>query len=355
VLPATFRRPASTHISKIVMSDQYKFGPVVIASYLLMAAALLLVMGTGLLAALFAGLLVYSLVHLLTPALGKKISGHRARMIAVALLGALIVAILTAAIWGVISFLQSDAGNVQVLLQRMADIIEASREQIPPWLRDNLPQNAEAIRQLITVWLREHAAQAKLIGQQAGRTVVHLLIGMVIGAMAALYNTNSVARYRPLAAALHARVINLEHAFRRIVFAQVRIAGINAILTGIYLLVILPLAGVHLPLTKSMIAITFFAGLLPVIGNLISNTVLVVVGLSHSLYIAVASLAFLMLIHKLEYFLNAKIIGSHINAHVWELLTAMLVMEALFGVPGVIAAPVLYAYVKRELSERGLV
>jgi predicted PurR-regulated permease PerM len=337
------------------MPEPVKFGPLLIASYLLMFTALLLVMHTGLLAALFSGLLVYSLVHLLTPALGLKVSGHRARMVAVALLGAAIVALLSVAIWGLATFLQSDAGNPQVLLQRMADIIEASREQIPPWLRENLPQNAEALREVFTVWLREHAAQAKTLGQEAGRTIVHLLIGMIIGAMAALYNTNSVARYRPLAAALHARVINLEYAFRRIVFAQVRIAGINAVLTGIYLMVVLPLAGVHLPLTKSMIVITFFAGLLPVVGNLISNTVLVVVGLSHSLYIALASLLFLMLIHKLEYFLNAKIIGAHINAHVWELLTAMLLMETLFGIPGVIAAPVLYAYVKKELSDHGLV
>lgn len=92
-----------------------------------------------------------------------------------------------------------------------------------------------------------------------------------------------------------------------------------------------------------------------VIGNLISNTVLVVVGLSHSLYIAVGSLLFLIVIHKLEYFLNAKIIDSHINAKVWELLTAMLAMEALFGIPGMISAPVLYAYAKRELSEYRLV
>ena len=337
------------------MSDQIKFGPVVIASYLLIAAALLLVMATGLLAALFSGLLVYSLVHLLTPALGQKISGERARMIAVALLGALIVALLSAAIWGLVTFFQSDAGSVQKLLQRMADIIDASRDQIPDWLRDNLPQNAEAIRELFTVWLREHAVQAKTLGQEAGRVIAHLLIGMVIGAMAALYNTKTTANYRPLAAALHARVVSLEQAFRNVVFAQVRIAAINAVLTGIYLAVILPLLGVHLPLVKSMIAITFFAGLLPVIGNLISNTVLVVVGLSHSLYIAIGSLVFLIVIHKLEYFLNAKIIGSHINAKVWELLTAMLAMEALFGIPGVIAAPVLYAYVKKELSDRALV
>ena len=33
----------------------------------------------------------------------------------------------------------------------------------------------------------------------------------------------------------------------------------------------------------------------------------------------------------------------------------MLVMEAIFGVPGLIAAPILYAYVKDELKELGLV
>jgi predicted PurR-regulated permease PerM len=120
-------------------------------------------------------------------------------------------------------------------------------------------------------------------------------------------------------------------------------------------MVILPLAGVHLPLSKTMIAITFFAGLLPVIGNLISNTVIVIVGLSHSLSIAIASLGFLVVIHKLEYFLNAKIIGSHINARAWELLTAMLMMEAIFGLPGIVAAPVLYAYLKKELQDCGLV
>jgi predicted PurR-regulated permease PerM len=178
---------------------------------------------------------------------------------------------------------------------------------------------------------------------------------MVVGAMAALYDTTEPKNYKPLAAALHARVVSLAKAFEQIVFAQVRIAAINAVFTALFLFVALPLAGVHLPLSKSMVAITFVAGLLPVIGNLISNTVLVVVGLSHSLNVAIASLVFLITIHKLEYFLNAKIIGTHIDARAWELLAAMLVMEAVFGVPGVIAAPVLYAYLKRELDETGLV
>ena len=62
------------------------------------------------------------------------------------------------------------------------------------------------------------------------------------------------------------------------------------------------------------------------------------------------ALIFLILIHKLEYFLNAKIVGHRIHARAWEILLAMLVMEAAFGLPGVVAAPIYYAYLKGELT-----
>ena len=104
-----------------------------------------------------------------------------------------------------------------------------------------------------------------------------------------------------------------------------------------------------------MILVTFIVGLIPILGNLISNTVIVIVSLSVSPWVAIASLVFLILIHKLEYFVNARIIGSRINARAWELLTAMLVMEAAFGIPGLIAAPIYYAYLKDELSVRRLI
>jgi predicted PurR-regulated permease PerM len=80
----------------------------------------------------------------------------------------------------------------------------------------------------------------------------------------------------------------------------------------------------------------------------------VIVGLSYSFGVALASLAFLVVIHKLEYFINARIIGRRIGSHTWELLLAMLVMEAAFGVAGVIAAPIYYAFVKDELANQGL-
>ena len=60
---------------------------------------------------------------------------------------------------------------------------------------------------------------------------------------------------------------------------------------------------------------------------------------------------FLVALHKGEYFLNARIVGSRIDARSWELLLAILVMEAAFGLPGMAAAPIYYAYLKRELTE----
>jgi predicted PurR-regulated permease PerM len=62
-----------------------------------------------------------------------------------------------------------------------------------------------------------------------------------------------------------------------------------------------------------------------------------------------------VVIHKLEYFLNARIVGTRIQARAWELLLAMLVLEVAFGIAGLIAAPIYYAYIKSELSDAGLI
>jgi predicted PurR-regulated permease PerM len=52
---------------------------------------------------------------------------------------------------------------------------------------------------------------------------------------------------------------------------------------------------------------------------------------------------------------NARIVGSRIGAAAWEILLAMMALEASCGLPGLVLAPILYAYVKKELQDRGLV
>lgn len=46
---------------------------------------------------------------------------------------------------------------------------------------------------------------------------------------------------------------------------------------------------------------------------------------------------------------------NRIKAKSWEVLLAMVVFEAAFGIPGVVAAPIYYAYLKSELKDAGLI
>jgi len=326
-----------------------------IASWCIAAAFLPLVLWLHLLPALLAGLLVYELVHVIAPLLQRLFPSDRARIAAVVVLSTAIVGLLTMAILGVVAFFRSEAGSLPVLLQKMADIIESARGTLPSWLVESLPDDADDLREALTHWLREHAPEVRGFGTEAGRAFAHFIVGMIIGAILSLSTARASHDPRPLASALSERARRLGDAFRRVVFAQVRISAINTGFTAIYLLVVLPAFGIDLPMVKTLIGVTFVAGLLPVVGNIISNSVIVVVSLALSPVVALASLAFLVVIHKLEYFLNARIIGAHIHSRVWELLLAMLVMEAAFGLSGLVAAPIYYAYLKRELTDRGLV
>ena len=73
------------------------------------------------------------------------------------------------------------------------------------------------------------------------------------------------------------------------------------------------------------------------------------------MYVAVASLSFLVIIHKLEYFIEAKIIGTEINAKIYEILLAMIMFEILFGIVGLIIAPIVYSFTKTVLINKKLV
>jgi predicted PurR-regulated permease PerM len=326
------------------------------ASYLLAAVALLLVIEVHLLSALLSGLLVYELVQAMTPLLGRRISGDRARVVVVAVLGAIVVGLLILLILGAISFFRSEIGNPELLWQQqLMPLVEKARQQLPPILVDNLPDSVDDLRVGAIELARKHAGTLQLAGKGAVRVFVHVIIGLVLGAIIALSRARPAHQVGPLAAALGQRSQRLAEAFHNIVFAQVKISLINTVFTAIFLLGALPLFGIHLPLAKTLVVLTFIVGLLPVVGNLLSNTAVTIVALSVSLGVAIAALGFLIVIHKLEYFLNARIVGIQINARAWELLIAMLLMEAAFGLPGVIAAPIYYAYLKSELEAEKLI
>ena len=314
-----------------------------------------LVLQLHLLSALLAGLLVYELVHLLAPRVAKRLPNKGARLVALAALSILTIIILIFLTLGILAFFKSDTGNLQTLLDKVQHILTDARTKLPPWIVDNFPGNVDDLKSFGANWLDEHSKDVQHVGKEAMHFFVRGLVGMVVGALISVHEGPALSRMRPLAAALTVRISRFADAFRQIIFAQVKISAINTVFTGIFLLAILPVFGLNLPLTKTLIAITFVAGLLPVVGNLISNTAIFVVGLSISFYVAIAALVFLVVIHKLEYFLNARIVGTRIHAYAWELLIAMILLEVAFGIAGLIAAPIYYAYIKNELSDAGLI
>ncbi len=132
--------------------------------------------------------------------------------------------------------------------------------------------------------------------------------------------------------------------FVTVMGAQIIISAINTILTGIFVF------AVHLPYAVVVIGVTFLCGLLPVVGNLISNTLVVGIGFTVSPQMALASLIFLVTIHKTEYFLNSKIVGWRIRNPLWLTLLALILGERVLGLAGMVLAPVVLNYIRLEAS-----
>ncbi|HSP33977.1 MAG TPA: AI-2E family transporter, partial [Thermoanaerobaculia bacterium] len=215
---------------------------------------------------------------------------------------------------------------------------------------------SENLKAAIADWLKTHALTLRAGGLYVGRGLVHAIMGILLAMLIFFRHvTHQAARRGPLSYYLVQKIERFTDAFTHVATAQIKISAVNTTLTALYLLVALPLFGVHVPFASTLVVITFVCGLIPVLGNLISNTVITILSMGVSIATAFASLVFLVFIHKLEYLINARIVGGETDAQAWEILTAILVGEAAFGVGGVILAPIIYAFVKRELRERGLI
>ncbi|MEO8055184.1 MAG: AI-2E family transporter [Acidobacteriota bacterium] len=324
------------------------------ASYVLMAIALLATLLLHLVPALLAGFLAWALLQSMARRMrGGRVSHGLARALAAGLLGLVAAGLVTLAIvllWG---FVRGRIGDLPAVLEKMGETLASLKETLEAaGVATPLPAHGGSTEALAH-WLRENAGALRHAGTVGARGLLHALLGSVVGVLV-FFRAPSESP-GPLGAALSERLRRFGESFRTVAKAQIEISAVNTALTAVFLFAAEPLFGVRLPLPGTLVAITFLCGLIPVAGNLVSNTVIVVVSLGVSPWAGLAALAFLLVIHKLEYFLNAKIVGGRIGAAAWETLLAILVFEAAFGIPGVILAPVVYAWAKSELVSRSLV
>lgn len=325
----------------------------VVASHVLIALALLLIMWQGLLPGLLCVCVGFLSTRWLSPRLGGLLrfqDGQAPRLAAVvvALVPVLALALALPRTRGLIL----DAPEqYRDLLAFLARTVLELRDRLPPDVAAQLPEGAVDIQHAIARYLASKAGALATAGRAWLAGLLYAYVGLLIGTLAAA--RPSTTGLRPLAAQLHERLTRFGSSFRRIIVAQFWISVFNTSLTALFLLVVLPLTDNRLPYAPALILLTFVAGLIPIVGNLICNTVLTLVGLSVSMGVALACLGFLVLIHKAEYFINAKVVGHRTHISVWELLSVMFVMEAIFGPAGLVAAPLFYAYAKQELEAGG--
>src|SRR5881227_8824 len=241
----------------------------------------------------------------------------------------------------------------------LPDVADTSIPSASAWAQKrqiDLPfTDFESLRAVVIDTLKEEAHYLRNVAHFAGSTTAALVF-TIIGIVAAvsLFFKTGLDPYRsthPVKNNLYSiccdevstRFRDFYRSFATVMGAQIMISFINTILTAIFLF------AVGLPHAPLLIAVTFLCGLVPIVGNLISNTIIVFVALTVSLKLAVGALVFLVAIHKLEYLLNSKIIGDRIRNPVWLTLIALIIGERLMGIPGLILAPVVLNYLRVEM------
>lgn len=248
-------------------------------------------------------LMTYCLIEGANAMLGKALGG-RLQHQHVHLISALSIVLAVCAMLGIAVY----AGYTKINI----DEFEAMYHRLPQILASYgadkyLPEGIN-IGEEISAFFAAHSANIMQAGKKGVTSFVYIIIGIIVGIMLKTHVVHSKqAQYTGfLSVSLVERLVGFKTSFKDVFVAQVKISTVNTLLTVLYLFVALPAAGI-------------------------------------------VSLIFLVVIHKAEYFLNAKIIGEQVNAKAFELLLVMIIFEHLFGIGGIVLAPVCYAYLKKEL------
>jgi predicted PurR-regulated permease PerM len=316
--------------------------------FLLVASLFMVTVKLGMLPPLLCGLLSYSLVLGISALTSKgKRHSHTSKMVGLVSIAALVSFALFVVYLGCSSFVRNSNGLIG-MLARMSDILLSVSGSIPSEYRHYFPDHPKLVSQ-ISDWLKHHAYDLSSIGLGAIKTIGYCLLGVLLGSMIAVTSTNEItANTGKHLTGLRHQVAGLRDAFLSVAAAQLPISLLNTVVTAVFLEYVLPHFFTPLPFSSALIVLTFAAGLLPVIGNLISNTAITIIALSQSTTIALICLLYLVVAHKAEYFVNAKLMGTRIQAATWELLLSMLIFERLFGPIGVVASPIFLAWLKVE-------
>ena len=310
-------------------------------AYLLLLLALAVIARFDLGPCLLAGLFAYMILDRTDLLLRKAgVKPFLARWSSVGLFA--VLSCLLAMIF--ISFIRLGLERLPVLVDRVLprlDVLAASLGL--PWPVDNVSE----LREYILDAAKENARALTKTSGLLTRGFFQVLVGIAVAVLRFLAAEPAPPEegnlYAEFLREFLRRAELFMDSFKRVMGAQVLIAAINTAATAVFLF------SMDIPFRAFLTPMTFVCGMIPIAGNVISNVVIVAAALTRSNHLAAAALVFLVAVHKAEYFLNSSIVGSRIQLPMWATLLALLVGEALLGVPGVILAPTLLYYAREEL------
>jgi predicted PurR-regulated permease PerM len=246
-----------------------------------------------------------------------------------------------------------------LIRQAFIALPKIAAESIPPMITYaqshgiDLPfSDVESLKASIVEMMKDEFLFVGNFARTATTQIIFILIGIVVAV--SLFLNPRVEKYSDnpkepnlfvaITDEIRIRFQLFYRSFETVMGAQILISAINTFLTAMFVL------AVSLKHGTVVIGLTFLCGLLPIVGNLISNSIIVGIAFTISPRVAILALGFLVALHKFEYFLNSKIIGDRIKNPVWLTLLALIIGERFMGIPGMILAPVVLNYIKVEAS-----
>lgn len=318
------------------------------AAYILIFVVILFVLFFKMAPAVLVGMLAYVLSEKLLNILKIRIPNSQIKE---KIVGLLMVFGSVFFIYGIIMSLVGllKGENINDLLDTLYHTLDDLKIMLPYELSKYIPDSVSEIKKNFIDSIKNNINSFAIFGKSALHELIMVIIGWLIGVLIACKKKTSKQT-------LFTKTWNdlwksFNFAFKFVVFAQFKVALFNSIIMSIFLFVIAPFFSWDIPYSKILVLITFICGMLPIIGNLISNTVTFVIALTVSLPAAIASLVLLMLVHKLEYLIISSSLGADIDSDIWELLIILFTFEILFGLGAMVFSPILYAFIKTELRK----
>jgi len=309
-------------------------------SYALFAALVVAACWMQLGPVVLAGLFSYMLLDLIDRRLGTFMPPFAARTVSVVVFT--LTALSLAWLFG--QFVRLSLQRLPVIIGSVLPTLDAFAE------RHGFTLPFDDLQGLRATFLRTLTENARSVTQFSGlltRDFFQVVVGIFIAVANFLssHESDSVGTfYDELGLEFDRRMQLFMACYEKVLGAQVVISLINTAITALFVAI------VDIPYLHFLTLSTFILGVVPLVGNVATNAIIVGAALTVSPQKGLAAFIFLIVSHKAQYFLNSRIIGSTLKTPMWMTLLGLLIGEVVLGIPGLILAPAVLAYVREELA-----